>query len=501
MKLRETLYVRIAGLLSLLLLVLSFALYTVFISSFEWLSKESEQQLNLTLASHIAADLTPDMRDGLDISLIERRLASFAARYPRIDLFVLAQDGQVVATSIGPIDRRIEPVDLAPVRTFLDTTAQPKLPLYGQDPITRSYSEVFSVAEVRGGDQKYFLYVVLTGTIYREIMQYLSTGHTMRSTIAAGLLATVATAALGILLFFVLTTRFRRLVSGIRRIERGEYDTALPVEGKDEVASVARAVNEMSKRIVAEMRSKEQSDALRRNLVARVSHDLRAPLTGLRGHLERLSISLADNAQGAQARHTEAALESALALQFLIDDLFELSKLEARDKAPRPDTFSMLELVRDVVRRAQPLAEAAGVTVSVSVEATVVTDVYADPTMLSRALQNLLDNAIRACAPGGSVTIFLTEVSTGLCVAIQDSGTGISEDDLAHVFDAFFSTRADTGGTGLGLAIVKRIIEAHDAELTVESTPGQGSTFSFIVASKEATRITSSKPDTHQVDY
>lgn len=169
-------------------------------------------------------------------------------------------------------------------------------------------------------------------------------------------------------------------------------------------------------------------------------------------------------------------------LSRLVEELFELSKLEARESRPHPEAFSLPELVNDLVRKFEPIASAKEVTVTAE-SASGVPLVRADLGMIERVLQNLLDNAIKYNRPGGSVVVSLSPANGKVRTAVEDTGVGIPEDEIPHVFDRFYRSRrggnSRVRGAGLGLAISAKIMETHGERIQVESRPGGGSRFFF----------------------
>jgi signal transduction histidine kinase len=172
-------------------------------------------------------------------------------------------------------------------------------------------------------------------------------------------------------------------------------------------------------------------------------------------------------------------------LSELVEELFELSKLDALQAQPQIEPFLLSELVHDVAQKYQLRAEQKGIKLQAQVGRDV-PFVCADIGMIERVLENLIENALRHTPGGGSIILALRAVEKGQAVRVQvvDTGTGIAPSDLPHIFDRFYrakkpENRDEKSGAGLGLSIATRILELHGSELAVQSTPGKGATFSF----------------------
>ena len=183
--------------------------------------------------------------------------------------------------------------------------------------------------------------------------------------------------------------------------------------------------------------------------------------------------------------YLEIALRQSERLGKLVDELFELTKLDAREVEPCMERFRIAELVQDNVQRFQLEAGRKGVLLSADFDPDL-PPVVADVGLMERALENLIENALRFTAEGGSVTVELRQAPGRLVVRVIDPGCGIPEEDLPQIFDRYYRSRfnaaSSSGGAGLGLAITRRILELHDSEIEVERRPGEGTVFSFSLA-------------------
>ena len=295
------------------------------------------------------------------------------------------------------------------------------------------------------------------------------------------------TVAVAVLLALVLGALFaRRLLRPVlevtRRVERlgeGDYADRLPQGSDDELGRLARAVNEMAARVEASIAALRDTDRLRRELVANVGHDLRTPLAALRLTLDEAERHWAEGRASDLEAALAAARRQAEGAGDLVADLFELSVLDAPDRALRLEAVPIGELASDVAGRHAQAFRAAGVDLEVDVEPGLPV-LEADGARLVRALSNLLDNARRHTPPGGAVLLTASRVGEGVAFEVADTGEGIAPDVLPHVFERYYrggGARTRGAGTGLGLAIARAVAVAHGGDLEVESVPGEGATF------------------------
>ncbi len=254
----------------------------------------------------------------------------------------------------------------------------------------------------------------------------------------------------------------------------------------DEVQRLQASFTRLAQRLRQQLAELERTDRLRRELVASVSHDLRTPLTHLQGYLETLQLK-DDSLQPAErAGYLRIAVDYCDRLARLIDDLFELAKLEALRAPIKTERFSVVELARDVVDKFQLTAQQRGIHLSVA-DGPRSCDVEANPGLIERTLENLIANALQHTESGGLIDVVPQRRSQAVHIEVRGTGRGITEADQKHVFDRFFRTSGDRksdSGTGLGLAIAKRAVELHQGSISVRSVPGQGSVFGFGVAAR-----------------
>jgi len=269
--------------------------------------------------------------------------------------------------------------------------------------------------------------------------------------------------------------RARELVEEIlagRDVDQRELDLG----GRALLATGRRLPDGGSLLVFRDITRLRRLEAVRKDFVANVSHELKTPLTSIAGYAETL---LHESAPGQPRQFAETIVRNARRMHRLVDDLLDLSRIESGGWRPRPEAIELDGVIGDAW---EPVAEAAlrqGVALSVPPE-TAPARVWADGEALRQILTNLFDNAVRHAPAGGQVTVTAQQHAEGTAIVIADTGVGIPAEHLPRIFERFYrvdpARSRDQGGTGLGLAIVKHLVEAHQGRVTAESTLGRGTT-------------------------
>lgn len=281
--------------------------------------------------------------------------------------------------------------------------------------------------------------------------------------------------AIALLWTFLLSRRIlapvKALTSAARKFGKGDFTQRVQSNDKGEMGELAGSFNTMAEDL-------ERNEHLRRNMVADVAHELRTPLSNLRGYLEAVS----DGVVKPDKATLHSLNEEVSSLSRLVDDLQELSLADAGKLKLVFQPEDISKLINEAITGFQ--AEAAAKQLSFSMELSkTLPEVYIDRHRIKQVLLNLLDNAIKHTRPEGRVTIKVWREADHVYISVVDTGEGIPLEDMPLVFDRFYRadksrTRA-TGGTGLGLTIAKRLVEAHGGRIDVRSTVEKGTTFTF----------------------
>ncbi|HEV2029010.1 MAG TPA: HAMP domain-containing sensor histidine kinase [Candidatus Dormibacteraeota bacterium] len=258
-----------------------------------------------------------------------------------------------------------------------------------------------------------------------------------------------------------MTRPMESIIEAAHRIEAGDYSAQVAERGTPDLRSVARAFNSMSARLKA-------SDEQRRSFLADVTHELRTPLSVIRGQAE----AIADGLYEGDAAHLAPILDATQTLDRLVEDLRTMVLTDAGNLVLHKEPTDLAALAADAVDAFKTQAESAGVTLSSDLADNLLT-VEVDPARIRGVLGNLLSNAIRHTPSGGSVKVTVTAIGDAVDVTVTDTGEGISPELLPRVFERFVKG-ASSNGSGLGLAIAHDIVAAHGGRLEIESELGSG---------------------------
>jgi two-component system, OmpR family, sensor histidine kinase BaeS len=251
------------------------------------------------------------------------------------------------------------------------------------------------------------------------------------------------------------------LIDAARRIESGDYAAQVPEWGSPDIRSVARAFNSMSARLKA-------MDEQRRSFLADVTHELRTPLSVIRGQAE----AIADGVYPADASHLAPILDATAALDRLVEDLRTLVLTDAGNLVLHKEPTDLGALVRDTVESFRSQAESRGLSLTTDIAANAPT-IEVDPARIRQVIGNLLSNAIRHTPSGGSVQVDVSFATDRVTISVTDTGEGIPPELLAHVFERFVKGASSTG-SGLGLAIAHDIVGAHGGTIDLRNGDGSG---------------------------
>lgn len=284
-------------------------------------------------------------------------------------------------------------------------------------------------------------------------------------------------AAVAFLVTYFLSRRISAPVKALTlaagQLGQGDLSQRVQSKEKGEIGELAQAFNAMAENL-------ERNEQLRRNMIADTAHELRTPLSNLKGYLE----AIRDGVMRPNRDVVRSLDEEANLLSRLVDDLQELSLAEASELKLDYQMEDINKLIKQTIAARQVQAAAKEVLISADLPRKL-PPVSIDSRRISQVLLNLIDNAITHTPQGGIITIAARKLDNWLEISVEDSGEGIPAEDLPNVFERFYrvdkSRARATGGAGLGLAIAKSLVEAHNGKIAVESELGKGSRFSFTI--------------------
>jgi signal transduction histidine kinase len=298
----------------------------------------------------------------------------------------------------------------------------------------------------------------------------------------------LAFAAIVALAFAALTAEpvlrsVREVAAAARQVASGQLGVRVRPDGPDELVGLAQDFNVMSGRLEETDKARREMEEARRHLIAAISHDLRTPLASIRVMVEAIDDGVVTDPETTQ-RYVRTVLGEVQRLSGLIDDLFELSRLDAGVLALQLEPGSLHDLVSDMMEALQVQAAEKGLTLQGAVDDHL-PPVLMDAARVQRVVYNLVQNAIRHTPPDGTVVLEAQEEPDAVRVDVVDSGEGVLPADLPHIFERFYrgekSRVRAQGGAGLGLAIARGLVEAHGGRIWAQSAPGKGARFSFVL--------------------
>jgi len=479
-----------AALFGLFLVVGGVTLAVTLVTSYLY-QREVQQRIHRDLAAHIVKEELLIVDGEIAQEALEHVFHMMMVINPTIELYLLDPSGRVLAYSAPPGKVKLAQVNLAPIRDYVK--GEPRLPIVGDDPRHPDRRNIFSAAPIlREGQHEGYLYIVLASEHFVSVAEMLRGSYILRAGAIAVVGITVLALIGAILLSRRLTFRLTQLTRNMAVFRRETLEpttdvmavAARPLSARhDEVDELRITFDRMAGRIEDQIVKLEDQDRLRREMVANVSHDLRTPLTHLHGYIETLILKEGSLEPDQRLEYLEIALQHAKRLGRLVSDLFELAKLDAMNEPMVRERMPVGELVQDIAQKYRLPAEDRGVALNAELAGELLW-ISADVGLIERALENVLDNALRYTPEGGRIDIRLEPLGEWLRIEVCDTGPGIAPSELPLVFDRFHCAQksgdeSETRGAGLGLAIAKRAVELHGGNIRCESTVGEGTTFRF----------------------
>jgi len=446
---------------------------------------EAEERQALVVAREFAAELDEHLSPKIDVNSLRALLLRFTSKHPGLIPFVVDLNGTIVQSAIDGLN--LQPFISADLLNFGSGGAL--LPQFTNDPRFPTQKSAFVSHQIKLAGNSGFLVLLLDhSTVKPDDSRAELVSSTSRDFLISLGFALIASLLLAGAILGTLTGRLRRLSHALVGYKPGQDlgpTAASAAAGRDEVAGLARAFESMAETINHQVGLLKERDALRRELVAGVSHDLRTPLASIRGYLQKLLEQIEAGTLSSERLRDflETIQRNALRLDTLVTSLFELARIEALSEKITPADFSIASLLDELVNRFELLAKEREIKILRDYPAQPLT-IEADRALLDRALSNLIENAIRYTDNNGVVRIELSGSGDQIMIAVKDSGRGIPEAEQERIFEKFYrgdSARSE-GGMGLGLAITKRIIDAHNGQITLESRPALGCCFKITLA-------------------
>jgi len=475
----SSLYWKISAIFLLVLVI--FAGITVYISirAANRYSIEVNQKLNRNLAQNMVDIIKPEFRNGtVNKEAVADILHSMMVINPSVEIYLLNPEGDILSFVAPDKVVKLKKVSLDPIRQFLRDTLHNLI--LGMDPRNPGESKIFSAAQViENNVLSGYIYIVLASQEYVSTAQMVIGSYILGLSIRSVIIILFVTAFVGLILIWFITKKLNILVLGIREFQAGNYSARIPVKNRDELDNIGFVFNEMASAISKNILDLKETDEFRKELISNVSHDLRTPVASIQGYAETLIMKKDQIDKSEQMKYLEIIYTSCERLKNLVNELFDLSKLQTNQVKLHREPFSIAELISDIANKYRIISQKKGISINAFIPKDL-PRVEADILLIDRVLQNPIDNAIRFCREGDYINIEIRyDSSERVEIRIADSGEGISPDELPYIFDRYSKGKTSSDSTGLGLAIVKKIIELHGTDIRVMSQPGRGTSFAF----------------------
>lgn len=476
-------YWRISLTLFFLLIVLGVAYIFITAQLSRKYYQEVTQKLNAHIAAHMLLEVQPFTNGRVNEEALGKIMHSMMAVNPGIEVYLVSPSGEIVSFVVLDKKVKVKTIDLAPVKEFINTKGTKYI--LGDDPRNPASKTIFSATDVVvDKNLAGYVYIVLASEEYEKLSAVLWDSYIFKIGTWSFSLTLFAAFAVGLLALWFLTKNLRRIIGMVTSFDNGDMQARISVTSNDELGELSHSINHMANTIVKQLEDLKQVDSLRKELIANVSHDLRTPLSIIQGYAETLMMKKDELSAEDKNKYLDNIMSGTNRLNRLVSDLFELTKLEARQITPNKEAFPIADLLQDSVLKYQLLAKERQISLKIkNAEKTLMA--FADLAMMDRVMQNLIDNALKFTPTAGEVILEATSIDNKIQVEVSNTGGGISEIDLPLIFDRYYKTpvKGEGAGTGLGLAIVKNILEIHGSKIGVESKPQDKTTFYFTLQS------------------
>ena len=442
-------------------------------------SRHYEHEIYARVAPELARQIALAPQEGRTTLDLMRSLRAVS---PDLDSYVLDSSGRITEALDAALKGKQLP--LSPLLLGL-SQEHPNLWRCGIDPNGKLPCPAFSIARViKDGRESYLYVVALHGpTVFFEGRQ--GKFFIGRHLIPGLSIALIASLLLALIVVRTFAKDLLEISALLRAFSNLDFSRRFSVRSRDDTALVGGAINTMADTLEYRMRELRAAASTRRRLLAKVVHDFRRPLSVMSVLLERAPKLLTRGDPEEQAKFTTKLTSALQSERAILQSLKPLYESPSGESLAKEESFSLPTLVQELAHELLPLFQKRCVSLTCSTQE-IAPDVIGNRGELLRAFLNLLDNALHYTARGGSVSVRIFSDNGLAVVEIQDSGIGISEQDLQRIFDPFeraaLAIEMNPSGTGLGLATVKEIVEGHGGSLVVSSQPNQGTLIRVVLA-------------------
>lgn len=483
---KNSLYWKISGFFLLTLLLLGVAYIIITVSTARRYYDETTQRLNAHVAEHMLTEVNPFVDGKVNEEAVGKIMHSMMAVNPGLEVYLLDPEGEILSYVVLEEEVRLKKVSMEPIKDFLKKKGERLI--YGDDPKNPGRKKIFSATAVEEDDQLLgYVYMILASEEYENAAGMLQGNYLLKMGSIFFAFSLIAALIIGLVVLWMLMRNLNDILKTVKKFQEGDLTPRIQIRNDGELSQLAATINKMADTILKNMEELKEVDSLRRELVANISHDIRTPISIIHGYIETLIIKQHDLSPQKREEYLQTILKSTDRLKKLMNDLFELSKLEARQIKPKIESFFIIDLLQDITRKYQLLALEKNIHLVTEINSKS-TMVNADISMIERVIQNLMENALKYTPQEGMINVKMLQTDNRVSISISNSGANIPETAVNKIFDRYYRTddqsinyseEASNKGAGLGLAIVKNILEIHNTDIVVKTDPSKNITFSF----------------------
>ncbi|WP_442266292.1 ATP-binding protein [Tenacibaculum sp. ZS6-P6] len=446
---------------------------------------QTTQRLNANVANHLIEEkfknTAPFLENGdVNVELFDDVMHDMMAVNRAIEVYLLDIEGVVLHSVVLDHSDEFEPikkVDLIPIREFIKNKNEYIL---GDDPKNTSERKIFSAASFNNNGKQGYIYVLLASHDFEQICTSLFKSYFSKLTITTICITTFLSLVVGFLSIFFISKSLLIIIHHVNNFKEGNLQSRIPEASTTNLSILATTFNEMADTIAYHIEEIKSINNFKKELIANISHDLRTPLTIIRGYAETLSGNEIKMTKENRQDFLKIIEKSTFILSDLVNQLYEYSNLDAKELQLNKTKFNLPKLINEIVMRYGMISENKEISIKVICKLDENQFVFGDKLLIERVIQNILDNALKFTPQKGCITLSLETKLDKIIVSIKDSGLGITKTELDSVLDRWYTSGNTIESRGLGLAISKKIIELHGTHLMIFSEgKNKGSEFMF----------------------
>ena len=481
---RKSLFWKISILLSSILFVLSICY--IFITAYfaESFYLEASQQAHGNVANNILDRIKINPTGTINMDQLEMYYESAKVLNPSLEMYHLDGNGHILSYYNQKDSIVKSSIEMKPLLDFINCKGTEFI--LGENPRRQNCFKAFSVAPIHDnlGKVQGYIYVIIASKDFESMTQFLMSSNMLKIGALIFLCTLLIALAFSLLLIKSFTTKLHGIAETVKSYSKGNKDARVSTGNNiDEFNTLSVAFNEMADTINHNVKELQSVDELRRELIANVSHDLRTPISIIKGYVETLIIKQDNIKPEQREQYLDRIMQGSNNLSNLVEQLFEYSKLESAKYNLNKKEVNIEDLLIDLHNKYDILAKKKSIEFSCQVGDNCST-IDVDESLFTRAMQNLIDNALKFTPEDGKIGLSVNCQDDITTISVTDNGSGIAKNEVKTIFNRFQKAKRHNDanqGAGLGLAIVKKIIEIHNFKIDVQSIENQGTTFTITI--------------------